>query len=99
MVRHVFIYIALCRALLGWPVRISVEMVVSDFTILKHRTPRKLHSFKITDFWRVLLLQQGSAWPRLLSVCQSDQCSAVLTNQARQITRLLDREDTNSHLG
>ena len=30
-------------------VRMSVRMVGSDFTILKHRTPRKLHSFKITD--------------------------------------------------
>ena len=28
-----------------------------------------------------------------------ERLSAVLTNQARQITRLLDREDTNSHLG
>ena len=43
MVQHVFIYIASTGRL----VRMSVRMVGSDFTILKHRTPRKLHSFKI----------------------------------------------------
>ena len=35
---------------LAWLVRMSVGMVGSDFTILKHRTPRKLHSSKILKF-------------------------------------------------